>query len=167
MLHTFQHVEEKIAFSYLAPHSVLPSLLLLPLLSPLSSLSPSSSLSLPFPIEFTTCNWIALNSVNVEMKFESLQLLMQQWFPACPLFLPLSLSSLCCPLLPFLILCFMQSLINHMATATHRTSLRPIKCISSFHLSIYLPPAPLTRPPPPDTVLLCVSCVAVSSTCSN
>lgn len=124
-------------------------------------------LSLPFPIEFTTCNWIALNSVNVKMKFESLQLLMQQWFPACPLSLPLSLSSLCCPLLPFLILCFMQSLINHMATATHRTSLRPIKCISSFHLSIYLPPAPLTRPPPPDTVLLCVSCVAVSSTCSN
>lgn len=42
----------------------------------------------------------------------------------------------------------MQSLINHMATATHRTSLRPIKCISSFHLSIYLPPTPLTRPPP-------------------
>lgn len=73
---------------------------------------------------------------------------MQQWFPACPLFLPLSLSSLYCPLLPFLILCFMQSLINHMATATHRTTLRPIKCISSFHLSIYLPPAPLTRPLP-------------------
>lgn len=79
---------------------------------------------------------------------------MQQWFPACPLsfFLPsLSLLSLCSllpSLFPLLFLCFMQSLINHMATATHRTSLRPIKCISSFHLSIYLPPTPLTRPPP-------------------
>lgn len=77
----------------------------------------------------------------------------------------LSLCSLLPSLFPLLFLCFMQSLINHMATATHRTSLRPIKCISSFHLSIYLPPTPLTRPPPPlcTALYVCASRACVLS----